>query len=63
MDSSKQLKLKGLGIHKLASRFVPRYLSGETMDNRFASFESFGIGPPRLLPRLGSFRLLDVQTS
>ena len=36
-----QSKLKELGIRKLASRFVPRFLSGEMMDNRLASCEEF----------------------
>ena len=36
-----QSKLKELGIRKLASRFVPRFLSGEMMDNRLASCEGF----------------------
>ena len=36
-----QSELKELGIRKLASRFVPRFLSGEMMDNRLASCEGF----------------------
>ena len=36
-----QSKLKELGIRKLASRFVLRFLSGEMMDNRLASCEEF----------------------